>query len=157
MKYAHACACFGKKNMDIDEKINSFVQRFSAFDDWQDKYQLLIEMGKEAPLLKDVEKSDRYLIEGCQSRLWLKAELVEGKMQFKVDSDAVITLGMAAMLINIFNGETPEVVQNKNIDFIDKIGLREHLSPNRSNGLNAMIRQMKLYAAALFMAGSKNV
>jgi cysteine desulfuration protein SufE len=139
--------------MDINEKINNIVRRFSAFDDWMDRYQLLIEMGKEAPMLKDEEKQNKYLINGCQSRLWLKAELTEGKMQFKVDSDAVITLGIAALLVNIFNGETPEKVQETSVDFIDKIGLREHLSPTRSNGLTAMIKQIKLYATAFSIAG----
>jgi cysteine desulfuration protein SufE len=137
--------------MDINEKINNIIQRFSAFDDWTDKYQLLIEMGNEAPLLKDEEKQEKYLIRGCQSRLWLKTELVNGKMQFKVNSDAVITLGIAALLTNVFNGETPAVVMETSVDFIDKTGLREHLSPTRSNGLTAMIKQIKLYATAFSM------
>lgn len=137
--------------MDINEKINNIVQQFSMFDDWTNRYQLLIEMGKEAPLLKDEEKQEKYLIKGCQSRLWLKVELTDGKMHFKVNSDAVITLGMASLLVNVFNGETPATVQKTSIDFIDKIGLREHLSPTRSNGLTAMIKQIKLYATAFSM------
>ncbi|MDR1739518.1 MAG: SufE family protein [Bacteroidales bacterium] len=140
--------------MNIQEKINATVSKFSMFEDWMDKYQLLIEMGKDAPLLKDEEKSDKYLIQGCQSRLWLKAELQDGKMKFKVNSDAVITLGIATLLINVFDGETPAIITQTPVDFIDEIGLREHLSPTRSNGLTAMVKQMKLYAMAFSIGNS---
>ncbi|MDR1973883.1 MAG: SufE family protein [Bacteroidales bacterium] len=138
--------------MTIKEKTDSIVSKFGQFSDWMDKYQLLIEMGKDAPILKDEEKLDKYLIKGCQSRLWLKAELSDGKIKFSVNSDAVITLGIASLLIYVFNGQTPATVLETPVDFIDRIGLREHLSPTRSNGLTAMIKQMKLYAMAFSMS-----
>lgn len=114
-----------------------------------DRYNLLIEKGKNCPLLPDNEKNESFLIKGCQSRVWIKAEMQDGKVYFKADSDAVITKGIAALLIYVFSGEEPQTIVSAPVDFLDRIGLKEHLSPTRSNGLNAMLKQIKLYALAL--------
>ena len=134
--------------MSILEKQNRIVEEFSAFDDWMDRYNLLIEKGRSCPVLPDSEKNESLLIKGCQSRVWIKAELKDGKMYFEADSDAVITKGIASLLIEVFSGETPQDVVAAPTDFLEKIGLKEHLSPTRSNGLNAMLKQIKLYALA---------
>lgn len=135
--------------MNINEKKQKLIEQFGAFDDWMDRYNLLIEMGKSCPILEDKDKTETNLIKGCQSRVWLKASLEDGKVILKADSDAVITKGIAALLIYVFSGESPKDILDSDLDFIEKIGLREHLSPTRSNGLNAMIKQIKLYALAL--------
>lgn len=132
----------------ILEKQNRIIEEFSAFDDWMDRYNLLIEKGRSCPVLPDSEKSESLLIKGCQSRVWIKAELKDGKMYFEADSDAVITKGIASLLIEVFSGESPQDVMEAPTDFLEKIGLKEHLSPTRSNGLNAMLKQIKLYALA---------
>lgn len=135
--------------MSITEKQQQLVEQFSSLTEWMDRYTLLIEKGKDCPTLPDTEKNESFLIKGCQSRVWIKAEYTDGKVFFKADSDAVITKGIAALLIYVFSGETPRDILNAPVDFLDKMGLKEHLSPTRSNGLTAMIKQIKLYALAL--------
>lgn len=130
---------------DIQEEI---IEEFSAFDDWMDKYQLIIDLGNEQPKLDDQYKTDDNLIDGCQSRVWLHAEYVDGKIIFQADSDAIITKGLIGLLIRVWSGQTPQNIIDSDLHFIDKIGLTEHLSPTRSNGLLSMIKQMKIYALA---------
>ena len=134
--------------MEAEEKINQLKKQFTALEDWTDRYALLIDMGKSLPLLPDAEKTEKLLIKGCQSRVWIKAELKDGKVFFKADSDAVITKGLAALLLHVFSGQSPQTILDTPVDFLDQIGLKEHLSPTRSNGLNDMIKQIKLYALA---------
>lgn len=124
------------------------IAEFSQFEEWMDKYQYLIEMGKDCPVLPEKDKTEQHLINGCQSRVWLKAYEQDGFIYFEADSDAVITKGIAALLIRVFSGHPAQEIIDAEVDFIDQIGLREHLSPTRSNGLTAMIKQMKLYAMA---------
>ncbi|MEG1499024.1 MAG: SufE family protein [Bacteroidales bacterium] len=140
--------------MNIAEKTETIIKEFTSFEDWMDRYNLLIEMGKSCPVLSDQEKNDNFLIKGCQSRVWIKAEKKNGLIYFKADSDAVITKGIVAVLLYVFSGEKAEVIVNAPIDFLDTIGLKEHLSPTRSNGLNAMLKQIKLYALALSLQKS---
>ena len=132
--------------MTIQEMETKIVEEFSLFDDWMDKYNYLIELGRTLPLIDDKYKTDQYLISGCQSRVWVSAELLDGKVVFKADSDAVITKGIANLLIRSLSNQSPESILSSELGFIDQIGLREHLSPTRSNGLTSMIKQMKLYA-----------
>lgn len=132
--------------MTIQEKQQEIMNEFSVFDDWMDKYNLLIEMGKETPLIDVKHKDSNHLINGCQSRVWLHAENRDGKVYFTADSDAVITKGIINLLIRTYSGHTPNEILNANTDFLDQIGLQEHLSPTRSNGLLSMVKQMKLYA-----------
>ncbi|MBD5392229.1 SufE family protein [bacterium] len=134
--------------MNIIEKQEQLVRQFSALSEWMDRYTLLIEKGKECPVLPDSDKNESFLIKGCQSRVWIKAELKDGKVYFKADSDAVITKGIAALLIYVFSGEEPQAIVDAPVDFLDRMGLKEHLSPTRSNGLTAMLKQIKLYALA---------
>ncbi len=132
---------------DIQEEI---VEEFSVYDDWMDKYNYLIELGKDLPPIDPKYKTDQYLIEGCTSRVWLHAGLDrEGKMVLTADSDAIITRGIIALLIRVFSGHTPEEVKNADTAFLDRIGLQEHLSPTRANGLASMVRQIRMYAVAL--------
>lgn len=132
--------------MAIAEIERKIVNEFSVFEDWMDKYNYLIDMGKTLPLIEEKYKTDQYLISGCQSRVWLSAELEEGKVIYKADSDAVITKGIINLLIRVLSNQAPEDIVSTNLNFIDEIGLKEHLSPTRSNGLTSMIKQMKLYA-----------
>jgi cysteine desulfuration protein SufE len=132
--------------MIIEDLGNKVVEEFSAFDDWMDKYNYLIEMGKTLPLIDEKYKNDTYLISGCQSRVWLSAQVIDGKIIYKADSDAVITKGIINLLIRVLSNQPPDAIINAELGFVDKIGLREHLSPTRSNGLSSMIKQMKLYA-----------
>ena len=132
--------------MTISEIEQKIIHEFSIFDDWMDKYNYLIDMGKTLPMIDEKYKTDQYLISGCQSRVWLSAEMKDGKVNFKADSDAVITKGIVNLLIRVLSDQTPEDIIATNLDFIDKIGLKDHLSPTRSNGLTSMIKQMKLYA-----------
>ena len=132
--------------MTVKESAKQIVDEFSMFDDWMDKYNYLIEMGKSLPLIDEKFKTDKYLISGCQSRVWVYGEMQDGKVIFRGDSDAVITKGIANLLIRAFSGKTPEEIIDADLSFIDEIGLKEHLSPTRSNGLMSMIKQMKLYA-----------
>ena len=134
--------------MNIIEKQEQLVRQFSALSEWMDRYTLLIEKGKECPVLPDSDKNESFLIKGCQSRVWIKAELKDGKVYFKAESDAVITKGIAALLIYVFSGEEPQAIVDAPVDFLDRMGLKEHLSPTRSNGLTAMLKQIKLYALA---------
>lgn len=131
----------------ITDKIqDEIIDEFSAFDEWLDKYDLLIELGNELPPMDERHRDEQHLIEGCQSRVWVDAELREGKVYYSADSDAIITKGIIALLIRVLNGRTPQEITGTDLYFIERIGLRENLSPTRSNGLTAMIKQMKLYA-----------
>lgn len=132
----------------IKEKQEEIIEEFSAFDDWLDRYQLLIDLGSEQPPLDEKYKTDNNLIEGCQSRVWLQADFSEGKVFFQAESDALIVKGIVALLIKVYSGHTPDEILSNEPTFVEAIGLREHLSPTRSNGLVAMIKQMKLYALA---------
>lgn len=142
--------------MSAEQAQQQIIEEFSAYEDWLDKYNLLIEMGKDIPVIDPRYKTNNHLINGCQSRVWLHAELRDdGKVYFSADSDAVITRGMVSLLIRVLSGRTPEEILNTNLHFIDAIGLTEHLSPTRSNGLVSMIKQMKLYAQ-VFQLKAKN-
>ena len=134
--------------MTIKEKQELIISEFSHFDDWMDRYNHLIEMGRNCPIINEKFKTKNYLISGCQSRVWLHASLQDGKIIFTADSDAVITKGIVNLLIRVFSNQPPDEIIDADIGFIDKIGLKEHLSPTRSNGLMSMIKQMKLYALA---------
>ena len=134
--------------MSIRERQEEVVEEFSMFDDWMDKYEYLISLGKELPLISEDKKEDDKLIKGCQSRVWLNAELKDGKVIFTADSDAIITKGIISLMIRVLNDSRPEEIVKEELYFIDKIGLKEHLSPTRSNGLVSMVKQMKLYALA---------
>ena len=134
--------------MTINEIQNEIIEEFSQFDDWMDKYALLIDLGNTLQPLDDKYKIPQNIIEGCQSRVWLNANLVEGKVIYEGESDAVLVKGIVSMLIQVLSGHTPEEILDTDLYFIEKIGLREHLSPTRSNGLLAMVKQMKLYALA---------
>ncbi|MDR1846707.1 MAG: SufE family protein [Bacteroidales bacterium] len=135
--------------MTINEIQDKIVEEFGFFEDWMDKYNYLIELGKECPLIEVRDKTDNTLIKGCQSRVWVSAKLNdEGRMQITADSDAVITKGIITLLLRVFNNQEPQQVYDAQLYFIDKIGLASHLSPTRSNGLLAMVKQIKLYALA---------
>ncbi len=133
----------------IKEKEKEIIEEFDLFDDWMDKYNYIIEMGKTLAGIDDKYKQDKYLIKGCQAQVWLHAEHKEGKVYFSADSDALITKGIVALLIRVMSGQPPEDIIDADMSFIDKIGLKEHLSQTRSNGLVNMIKQMKLYALAI--------
>ena len=134
--------------MTINEAQNEVVEEFEDFTDWMDKYQMLIDLGNELDVLNQKYKNDSNLIDGCQSRVWLQCDLVDGKLQFTADSDALIVKGIIALLIQVLSGHTPNEILDADLYFIDKIGLKEHLSPTRSNGLLAMVKQIKAYALA---------
>ena len=134
--------------MTISESINQLINEFNQFDDWMDKYNYLIEMGRSVPLIDETQKTDANLIVGCQSRVWLSSEYKDGLIYFTADSDAVITKGIAYLLIRVFSGHTPSEIVEAHTNFLDQIGLKEHLSPTRSNGLLSMVKQIKLYAFA---------
>lgn len=134
--------------MTINELQNNVIEEFADFDDWMDKYALLIDLGNSLPPLEEKYKTESNLIEGCQSRVWLQADYVDGKILFKGESDAVIVKGIVSLLISILSDHTPQEILDADLYFIEKIGLKEHLSPNRSNGLVAMIKQMRMYALA---------
>tara|TARA_B100000945_G_scaffold68067_1_gene51357 strand:+ start:1668 stop:2087 length:420 start_codon:yes stop_codon:yes gene_type:complete len=127
---------------------NEIVEEFDIFDTWMDKYEYLIELGKSVPKISEENKKEENIIKGCQSKVWLHAEKQNGLVRFYADSDAIITKGIISLLIRIFSNQKPEYIINANTDFIDKIGLRQHLSPNRANGLNNMIKKIKFYAIA---------
>ncbi|KAF0128530.1 MAG: cysteine desulfuration protein SufE [Bacteroidetes bacterium] len=132
--------------MSIESIQQTIIDEFSSFDDWMDKYNLLIEMGKDTPMIEAQYKTNNHLISGCQSRVWLHASYRDGKVYFTADSDAVITKGIVNLLIRVFSEQTPDAILNVDLGFLDKIGLKEHLSPTRSNGLLSMVKQMKMYA-----------
>ena len=134
--------------MGIIEVQNEIIDEFSLFEDWMQRYEYMIELGKSIELIDPSKKIDSNLIKGCQSKLWLHAELNDNKLIFKADSEAIITKGIAAVLLRVFSNQTPEDILNANLDFVDKIGLKEHLSPTRANGLISMIKQIKYYALA---------
>ena len=134
--------------MGIIEVQNEIIDEFSLFEDWMQRYEYMIELGKSIELIDSAKKIDSNLIKGCQSKLWLHAELNNNKLIFKADSEAIITKGIAAVLLRVFSNQTPEDILNANLDFVDKIGLKEHLSPTRANGLISMIKQIKYYALA---------
>jgi len=132
----------------INELQDEIIEEFNDFDDWMDKYQLLIDLGNEQEELDPKYKTDQNLIEGCQSRVWLQADMVDGKIIFQAESDALIVKGIVTLLIKVISGHTPDEILNADLYFIEKIGLKEHLSPTRSNGLLAMVKQMRMYALA---------
>ena len=134
--------------MTINQTQDQIIEEFSQFDDWMDKYALLIELGNSLAPLDDKYKTESNLIEGCQSRVWLQADYSDGLIHFQGESDAVIVKGIVSLLIKIISGHTPDEILNADLYFVDKIGLKEHLSPTRSNGLVAMLKQMRLYAMA---------
>ena len=134
--------------MTINELQNNVIEEFADFDDWMDKYALLIDLGNSLPPLEEKYKTESNLIEGCQSRVWLHADYVDGKILFKGESDAVIVKGIVSLLISILSDHTPQEILDADLYFIEKIGLKEHLSPTRSNGLVAMVKQMRMYALA---------
>ena len=132
----------------IKELQDEVIEEFSDFDDWMDKYQLLIDLGNEPEPLAPEYKNDQNLIDGCQSRVWLQADLVDGKVEFQAESDALIVKGIIALLIKVVSGHTPDEILENDLYFIEAIGLKDHLSPTRSNGLLAMVKQMRMYALA---------
>ena len=134
--------------MTINEIQDEIIQEFADLDDWMDRYQLLIDLGSSQPKLDDKYKTEQNLIDGCQSRVWLQADMKDGLLHFQAESDALIVKGIAALLVRVLSDHTPEEILGADLYFIESIGLREHLSPTRSNGLLAMLRQMKLYALA---------
>ena len=134
--------------MTINEIQDEIIEEFSGFDDWMDKYQLLIDLGNEQEPLEDKYKTEQNLIDGCQSRVWLVAEMDDQVIRFRAESDALIVKGIVSLLIRVLSGHTPQEILDADLYFIEKIGLKEHLSPTRSNGLVAMVKQMRLYALA---------
>ena len=132
----------------INELQDEIIEEFSDFDDWMDKYQLLIDLGNEQESLAPEYKTDQNLIDGCQSRVWLQADYIDGKVVFQAESDALIVKGIIALLIKVVSGHTPDEILENDLYFIQEIGLKDHLSPTRSNGLLAMVKQMRMYALA---------
>lgn len=130
---------------EIEEEI---IEEFGIFDNWMDKYQHIIDLARDMPMIDEKHRVDENLIKGCQSRVWLHADIENGNMQYAADSDAVITKGIIALMIRVLNDKTPDEIIQADLDFINRIGLKEHLSPTRSNGLLSMIKQMKMYALA---------
>ena len=134
--------------MTINEIQDRIIEEFSDIDDWMDRYAYIIDLGNALPPIDPAFKTTRYLIEGCQSRVWLNAELVDGRVHYTADSDAIIVKGIISLLIEVLNDHTPREILDADLYFIDRIGLSEHLSPTRSNGLLAMVKQMRMYALA---------
>ena len=132
--------------MTINEIQDEIIEEFSGFDDWMDKYQLLIDLGNEQAPLDEKYKTESNLIDGCQSRVWLQCDYEDGKLVFTAESDALIVKGIVALLIRVLSGHTPKEIVDADLYFIDQMGLKDHLSPTRSNGLLAMMKQMKMYA-----------
>ena len=138
----------------IKDKQEEIIEEFNAFDDWMDRYQLLIDLGSEQPPLDEQYKTDNNLIEGCQSRVWLQADLMpDGTVRFLAESDALIVKGIVSLLVKVYSGHTPDEILENEPYFVEAVGLKEHLSPTRSNGLVAMIKQMRLYALAFKTKG----
>lgn len=135
--------------MSIDQIQDELIADFSFFEDWMSKYEYIIQLGKELPLIEDQYKTEQHLIKGCQSQVWLHAEYQDGLIHFTADSDAIITKGLVSLMIKVLSGHSPEAIAESDLYFIDQIGLKEHLSPTRANGLLSMVKQMKLYAIAL--------
>lgn len=134
--------------MSIQERQDEVIEEFEMFEDWMDKYDYLISLGKELPLIQEDKKIEENIIKGCQSRVWLAADLKGDKIHFTADSDAIITKGIISLMIRVLTDSTPKEIMNSELYFIDKVGLKEHLSPTRSNGLVSMVKQMKMYAIA---------
>ena len=135
--------------MTINDKQDELIEEFEFLTDWVDKYEYIIQEAKELPVIDPQYKQDKYLIKGCQSRVWLFPEFRDGKIYFTADSDAIISKGLVSLIVRVLSGFSPEEIRNADLYFIDRIGLKEHLSPTRSNGLLAMVKQIKLYAIAL--------
>ena len=142
--------------MTIQEIAEQIVEEFSVFDEWLDKYEYLIEIGRQMPAIDEEAKTAENLIEGCQSRVWLNCREKDGKLWFSADSDAVITKGIITLLIRVFDGQTPEDIAAADLSFIDRIGLKDNLSPTRANGLVAMITKIKAYALAFLQKEKEN-
>ena len=134
--------------MTINERQVEVIEEFEMFEDWMDKYEYIISLGKELPLIDQSNKVEENIIKGCQSRVWLAAELENDKVQFTADSDAIITKGIISLMIRVLTDSSPQEIMETELYFIDKVGLKEHLSPTRSNGLVSMVKQMKMYAIA---------
>lgn len=134
--------------MSINDIQNEIIDEFSMFEDWEERYQYMIDLGKDLPLIEAQYKTDSNIIKGCQSKVWVHAELKDDKLFFTADSDAIITKGIIAILIRVFSNQKPKDIIEANTDFIEKIGLKDHLSPTRANGLVSMIKQLKMYAIA---------
>lgn len=134
--------------MTIEEVQNDIIEEFAMFEDWEERYQYMIDLGKDLPIIEEKYKTDDNIIKGCQSKVWVHANMQDDKINFTADSDAIITKGIIAILIRAFSNQHPKDILEANTDFIDKIGLKEHLSPTRANGLVSMIKQLKLYAIA---------
>ena len=142
--------------MTINELQDEVIEEFSDFTDWMDKYQLLIDLGNEQKPLDEKYKTESNLIDGCQSRVWLQADYVDGKIVFTAESDALIVKGIIALLIRVMSGHTPQEILDADLYFIERIGLKDHLSPTRSNGLLAMVKQIRMYALAFKMKNEQN-
>ena len=134
--------------MDIAEIQQEIIEEFAGLGEWMERYNYLIDLGKNLPVIDQACRNDEYLIRGCQSRVWLNAELLDGRIHYTADSDAIITKGIAALMVRVFTGHTPDEILAADLQFIDEIGLKEHLSPTRSNGMVAMINQIRYYAMA---------
>lgn len=135
--------------MSINALQDELIEDFSFFEDWMAKYEYIIQLGKELPLIDEIYKKPQYLIKGCQSQVWLHADHVDNRVVFTADSDAIITKGLVSLMVKVLSNHTPEEIANTDLYFIDQIGLKEHLSPTRANGLLSMVKQMKMYAIAL--------
>ena len=134
--------------MTIKEIQEEIIDEFSMFEDWMERYEYIIDLGKSLPLIDSAYKLDENLIKGCQSKVWLHSQLNNDIIEFTADSDAILTKGIVALLLRVFSNQTPQAILDANTDFIDKIGLKEHLSPTRANGLVSMVKQIKMYAIA---------
>ena len=134
--------------MTINEIQDEIIEEFSGFDDWMDRYSLLIDLGNELPAMPEDKKTDQNLIDGCQSKVWIYAQMEDGTLRLEGDSDAILVKGIVALLLKVLNGHTPQEILDADLYFIGQTGLQEHLSPTRSNGLLAMIKQIKMYALA---------
>lgn len=141
--------------MTIQEIEQQIIDEFANFDEWIDKYAYIIDLGKECPAIDEKDKTESNIIKGCQSRVWLSCEHHDGKIFFKADSDAVITKGIISLLIRVYSGQAPKDILENEPVFIDQIGLKEHLSPTRSNGLTSMLKQIKMYALAFSIKGDQ--
>ncbi|MEZ0450066.1 SufE family protein [Sphingobacterium thalpophilum] len=135
--------------MTINEIQDELIEDFAFYTDWMEKYEYIIQLGKEVPLIDEQYKTDEYIIKGCQSKVWLYPEMKDGKVYFTADSDAIITKGLVSLMVKVLSGHTAKEIVEAELYFVDQIGLKEHLSPTRANGLLSMIKQMKLYAVAL--------
>lgn len=138
--------------MTINEKQDELIEDFAFYEDWMEKYEYIIQLGKELPLIDEKYKTEDYTIKGCQSKVWLHPDMNDqGTVDFAADSDAIITKGLVSLMVKVLSGHTPKEIADADLYFIDQIGLKDHLSPTRANGLLAMVKQMKLYAVALQM------